>query len=61
MQLSPPKNVTFYVGAILWLLGLAAPYLEFMNSLPKEGLGNGYVLSILGGLVLILGNLLKGL
>ncbi len=59
MELSPPKNITFYAGVILWVMGLIAPYLPFLKNFPIQGLGSGFVFAILGGLVLILGNVLK--
>ena len=61
MQLSPPKNSTFYAGVILWAAGLASPFIPALDTYTLQGLGAGYLFAILGGLVIILGNVLKGL
>jgi hypothetical protein len=46
---------------ILWVVGLAAPYIPAFDQFVFQGLGSGYVFAVLGGLILILGNVLKGL
>ncbi len=57
MKLSPPKQITFYIAALLWLLGLVnvlAPASVAM--LPAVGW-----YAIVGGLLLILGCAIDGL
>lgn len=61
MNLSAPKQATFYVAAILWLLGLIGYFVPAIDQLiVGEAGGLAFWLAILGGLVLILGNLMDG-
>jgi hypothetical protein len=60
MKLSAPMQVTFLIGAILWFLGLLGAFAPAINGLfTAAGMGAAYWLAILGGLVLIIGNLYK--
>jgi hypothetical protein len=62
MRLTPPKQATFYLGAVLWLLGLIGPWIpQLRDAQVMTGLSAGYVLAVIGGLVLILGNAMDSL
>lgn len=62
MHLSPPKQITFIIGAVLWLLGLLGLFIPAINNMMNVmNMGAAYWLAILGGLVLILGNMLDGI
>ncbi len=63
MNLSAPKQATFYVAAVLWLLGLLGPFVAAIGSLPLgiAGQSASWTLAILGGLVLIIGNAMDGI
>lgn len=59
MTPSAPKKWTFYLGLVLWVLGLLAPWLPGLQGVEVlGGLTSGYVLAIFGGLVLIIGTAL---
>jgi len=62
MKLSAPKQVTFMIAGVLWLvglLGIVTPSLQTVEAgLPVS---YGYLAALLGGLVLILGNMLDNL
>ncbi len=61
MSLSPPKQVTFYIAVILWLLGLIGNWVTAIDTLVVGDAGGlAYWLAILGGLVLIVGNAVDG-
>lgn len=61
MKLSTPKNVTFYIAAVLWLLGLLGIWVTQISAAATPmGQGLHVWLLALGGLVLILGNVLDG-
>jgi hypothetical protein len=61
MNLSAPKKWTFLAGVILWIVALLVGLSGFDNRFPMIiGLGAAYWLGMLGGLVLILGNVLEG-
>jgi len=63
LNLSPPKKWTFYLAVILWVLGFLAIWITKLN--PEvgalSGLTGGYLLALISGLLLILGNALKGI
>ena len=62
MNISAPKNNTFYIAALLWLLGLLGAFMPAINDLfAAAGMGAAYWLAILGGLVLIVGNAMDGM
>lgn len=62
MNLSAPKNVTFYIAALLWLLGLLGAFIPALTTLfSAAGQGSHFWLAVIGGLVLILGNALDGM
>jgi hypothetical protein len=58
MQLSPPKHITFYGAAAVWLLALAAGGMASLAGRPAGILDMtaAFWLAILAGLLLILGN-----
>ena len=60
MTLSAPKKWTFLLGAALWLVGLLSPWIPGMDAQLFQGLSVGYVLVMLGGIVLIVGNGFEG-
>jgi hypothetical protein len=61
MNLSAPKKWTFLAGVILWVVALLVGLAGFDKQFPMIiGLGAAYWLGMLGGLVLILGNVLEG-
>lgn len=64
MTLSAPKQATFWIAVILWVLGLIGGFVEQIDTLLGEPgiLDNGFAfwLAIIGGLVLIIGNLMEG-
>jgi hypothetical protein len=63
MNLSAPKQNTFYIAAVLWLLGLLGnfiPTVDQIFGMMADG-GGAYWLAILGGLVLIIGNAMDGM
>jgi hypothetical protein len=60
VNVSAPKQVTFLIGALLWLLGLLGAFIPAINGLfSAAGMGAAYWLAILGGLVLIIGITMK--
>ena len=59
MTLSAPKQATFYVAGILWIIGLVG-MLAMPDFQVVLNFGLAAWIGMLGGLVLILGNLLKG-
>jgi len=65
MNLSAPKNVTFYIAVVLWVLGLIAVLSNALASLNFLAFGvngsAGATLALLGGLVLVLGCVLDGM
>ncbi len=61
MKLSAPKTWTFLVGVALWVVALLIALTGFDSRFPVMiGMGAAFWLGMLGGLILILGNLLKG-
>ena len=62
MNISAPKNNTFYIAALLWLLGLLGAFVPAINGLfAAAGMGAAYWLAILGGLILVVGNTRDGM
>ena len=63
MQLSAPKQATFYVAALCWLLALLGNWVGAIGDLPLNFMGQGstYWLAMLGGLILIVGNAMDGI
>lgn len=61
MKLTPPAQATFLVGALLWLLGLLGAFMPQINGLfSAAGMGAAFWLAVIGGLVLIAGNVMDG-
>ena len=60
MNLSAPKKWTFIVGAVIWLLGLLGLFLVDPEMYSLAGIGIAVWLGFLGGLIVMLGNLLEG-
>ena len=56
MKLSAPKNVTFWIGVVVGLLG----FLGVMFKIPVVS-SNAYWFTFIGFVILALGNLVKGL
>ena len=56
MKLTPPKEVTFWIGVVLGLLGLLS-FMGVLTVLPIEA----FWLAFLGFAVLVLGLLVKGM
>lgn len=62
MNLSAPKQATFLVAVILWLVGLLGAFVAQINGLfAIAGQGAAFWLAILGGLVLIVGCAMDGI
>lgn len=59
MRLSAPKQWTFLVAVILWIVGLVGVF-ALGDQYPIIGIGASFWIGMLGGLILILGNLLEG-
>jgi hypothetical protein len=59
MNLSPPKQITFIAGVVLWIVGLLG-MLTMPSAYQIINLGAAYWIGMLGGLVLILGCVLEG-
>ena len=57
MKLNAPKNVTFCISVCLIFAGLIC---FFVDAIPLT-LGVSYLITFAGGVLLALGNLLKGL
>jgi hypothetical protein len=57
MKLNAPKNLTFCISVILIFAGLVC---FFVDAIPIT-LGFSYLITFAGGVLLTLGNLLKGL
>ncbi len=53
MKLSPPKNITFWISVILGVYGIIGTY---VTELPLAGIA-----LVAGFVLLVLGNLVKGL
>jgi hypothetical protein len=60
MQLTPPRQWTFYLALALWIIAFVAIWVPLPDA-PLEGLTTGYILALISGLVLILGNALKSM
>lgn len=60
MTLSAPKKWTFWLGVILWVIGLIGLFLEGSWS-PILEQGLEVWLGFLGGLIIAIGNLFEGL
>lgn len=58
MNLTPPKNVTFWVSIVLGVLGIVG---TFAPSLPVIGGALAFWFLLVGFVLLAAGNLLKGL
>jgi len=58
MKLSAPKNVTFWVAAVLGILGIVG---TMAPSFPLIGGAIGFWFLLVGFALLVFGNLLKGL
>lgn len=56
MKLSAPKNVTFWIGVVVGLLGLLSQ-LAIFTLLPVPA----FWLLFIGFVILVLGNIVKGL
>jgi hypothetical protein len=62
VNLSAPKQATFYVAALCWLLGLLGAIIPAIGDLfSAAGMSAAYWLAILGGLILIVGNAMDGI
>ena len=62
MTLSAPKQATFWIAVILWLLGLIGAFVPAINDLfTIVDMGAAFWLAILGGLILAIGNLMEGI
>jgi hypothetical protein len=59
MSLSAPKKATFYVAAVLWIIGLIG-MLVMPDFQVVLNFGLAAWIGMLGGLILILGNMLDG-
>lgn len=60
MNLSAPKKWTFVAGVIFWAVALLGGLFGFGGQYPFLNLGAVYWLGMMGGLILILGNILEG-
>ena len=59
VNLSAPKKWTFVAAVILWIVGLVGAFVVG-DEYPIIGLGASFWIGMLGGLILILGNMLEG-
>ena len=60
MQLSAPRQWTFYLALALWVLALLARWVPALQT-EFGSWPAGYVLALLAGLVLIIGNTMKNM
>jgi hypothetical protein len=61
VNLSAPRQYTFYLAAALWLLALFANWIPALQVDMFGGLAAGYVLALIAGLILILGNTMNSM
>lgn|GEM_PF-2699931 len=64
MNLSAPKKWTFIIGAVIWLIGLIALFVipqDFADPVKEvTKYGIAVWMGFIGGLIVMLGNLLEG-
>jgi len=61
MDLSAPKQITFWVALIIWIIALIGAWLPSINTIMIGPQGLHFWLALLAGLILALGSFLKGL
>jgi hypothetical protein len=62
MKLSPPKQITFWVAVIIWIVALVMAFLpQTKDVIAFASQTWQYWLALLAGLILALGNILNGL
>jgi len=60
MNLSAPKEITFWIAVIIWIVALVGAFVPSINTVMIGPQGLHFWLALLAGLILMLGSLFKG-
>lgn len=61
MDLSPPKQVTFWIAVIIWVVALIGAFVPAISDIVIVQQGLHFWLALIAGLILAAGNAVKGL
>ena len=61
MKLSAPKQITFWIAVIIWIVALIGAFVPAIKDIVIVNQGLHFWLAIIAGLILALANFLDGL
>ena len=60
MKLSAPRQITFWIAVIVWIIALIGAFVPAISDVIIADQGLHFWLALLAGLILVIGNLLEG-
>lgn len=60
MTLSAPKQITFWIAVIIWIVALIGAFVPAIKDVMIVELGLHFWLALLAGLILAIGNVFEG-